>query len=145
MVDDPDFVKDAEHQIRIPQVEKVIPPGSIKICFDNGDPVRTPFIDERDFIPKMMQLYPSRLTIDQLIVKAEQELRILQNTIGSIRVDRGLIKNLVSQIVLTSSMTPGCNLAVVGKDIFIQSITKVIDQTILSIADEIQFPNDLRS
>ena len=155
MIDDPDFPLDQDRQVRIPQIRKYFP-ASIAIRFHSGPSVNTPISDERDLVKLLIKLYPARLTIDQLIAKTEREaeefrLKLLreaeerriqtikQRTLASIRIDRDLVQRLVSEIVLTSRQTPGCDIALVGKGEFLQYVNKAINQTIFSLSDELGF------
>lgn len=166
MIDDPDFPLDQDRQVRIPQIRKYFP-ASIAIRFHSGPSVNTPISDERDLVKLLIKLYPARLTIDQLIAKTEreaEELRlkeekeaeefrlklvreaeerriqtIKRRTLASIRIDRDLVQRLVSEIVLTSRQTPGCDIALVGKGEFLQYVNKAINQTIFSLSDELGF------
>jgi hypothetical protein len=157
LVNDPNADHDSGRQVPIRKVTKYFP-ASIKIQFTHGDAqIISPILNQQQFIKSMMEIYPATLTINQLIAEADKkanELRIQnrreaeerriqnikQTTIQSIQIDKALLKRIVSEAIQISSQAPGCDIALVGKEAFLQSIREKAYIEMTKIGDTIPFP-----
>ena len=154
VIDDPTVTR-TEQQIAIPQIRKYFP-ASITIQFKGFVNIISPILNQLAFIESMKKMYPVILTLSVLIAKASNEaemnrIRSLQEdeklrirninqiTINSIRINQVLLSQLISKAIQTSKDTPGCDVALVGRETFLREVRDKVYREMLTISDTIEF------